>query len=267
MRTQEIFWRKRPEAIATTGTPPSTSSATTAFDSHRGGGRITPATLLASARAALRCGLGIKVIPGIDDQLRGGSRGAAQGADQQLAQIGGAGVGIDQRDARFARRGQRTGGEVRRVAKFAHRAHDALARRLAHGAVAVDDARNGHRRNLGQLRHFIDGDRAALATGRLLRLLQDVFLPAGCRYAVSRARDSARLPWIPSLHATGARHEADMVTVTVTAARLHNSGRVDACVCKRRGSACHDLAAGGPAASRRMRSRRRRLRPLAALPR
>ena len=54
MRTLEISSLERAEASATTGTPAEVSSAITPRDSHSGGGRITPETFLASARAAAR---------------------------------------------------------------------------------------------------------------------------------------------------------------------------------------------------------------------
>lgn len=54
MRTHATSGLKWLEAIATTGTLARTNSSTAALDSHKGGGRITPATPLASLRAALR---------------------------------------------------------------------------------------------------------------------------------------------------------------------------------------------------------------------
>ena len=50
---RQVGW-KRPDAIATTGMPAAASSESTTFDSHSGGGRMTPATLCAILRAAAR---------------------------------------------------------------------------------------------------------------------------------------------------------------------------------------------------------------------
>ena len=112
----------------------------------------------------------IVVVPGVDDQLRGGAHRGAQRADQQLAQIGRAGVGVDQRDPRALRRGQRTGGEIRRVVELLDRAQHALTGRFAHVAEAIDDPRDGHRRHACQTGDLADGGGAAFAAERTFDL-------------------------------------------------------------------------------------------------
>ena len=89
-----------PVAIATTGMPAAASSEAMAFDSHSGGGRITPATLCASLRAAARSAAGFRSSQFSSTSCAAVRAAPVERADQQLAQVGGAGVGVDQRDAR-----------------------------------------------------------------------------------------------------------------------------------------------------------------------
>ena len=164
MRTLDKSVWKRPEAIATTGMPAAVSSDSTTFDSHNGGGRITPATLCAILRAAARSAAWLMWSQRIEHELSGSACGAGQRADEQLAQIGGARIRVDQRDARPLRAGQRASGGVRRVVELAHGAHDAFARRVTHVAVAVHHARDGHRRDAGVACDLMDRNGIALAS-------------------------------------------------------------------------------------------------------
>ncbi|MNM55234.1 hypothetical protein D3C81_663700 [compost metagenome] len=131
-------------------------------------------------------GFGIHVVPVIDNQLDGGTRGDAQQADQQFAQIGAAGVGVDQCNARVLRGGQRTRGQVGRVVQLAHGTHDPLARGIADLAL-VERSGHGHRRYASQGGHLIDRHATVLAADRFLRLVHCVFpsffvtLPRRCQ--------------------------------------------------------------------------------------
>ena len=200
MRTHDTSSRARPVASATAGTPSAAKAAAMAFDSHSGGGRITPAMPSASFCAAAFSCAGLRL------SQRSSTSCAAVRCEPSSAptsisrQVGGAGIRIDERDARVARAGQHAGRGIRPVVERAHGFHDELARGVAHVAFAVDDARHRHRRHAGVARDFVNGDGAALAASGLLR-------ETWCAVAAAAIPCLAQSISPQLLRATGARLE------------------------------------------------------------
>ena len=81
-----------------------------------------------------------------------------QDADQHRAEVGAVRVRIQQADADRVGAGQAARGLVGLVAEFTDRLLDRDAGAAAHAAVAVDDARDGHRRDAGPFRDVAGGD-------------------------------------------------------------------------------------------------------------
>ena len=105
IRTLDKSGWKRPDAIATTGMPAATSSDSTTFDSHSGGGNITPATLCAILRAAARSAAWL-MWSHVSSTTSGSARSAGKRADEQFAQICGARIRVDQGDPCALRGGE-----------------------------------------------------------------------------------------------------------------------------------------------------------------
>ena len=123
MRTQDTSSRALPVARATAGTPSAANAAAMAFDSHSGGGRITPAMPSESFCAAAFSCAGLRL------SQRSSTSCAAVRCEPSSAptsisrEIGRAGVRIDERDARVARAGEHARRGIRPVVERAHRFH------------------------------------------------------------------------------------------------------------------------------------------------
>ena len=104
------------------------------------------------------------VVPSVEYELCGRMPCTSKCTHQQLAEVGGAGVGVNQRDASTLRGRQGPRGSVRCVVQLAHGAHDQLARRFPDVAVAVHHARHGHQRDARVPCDFVNGYRIALAS-------------------------------------------------------------------------------------------------------
>ena len=98
-------------------------------DSDNGGGRITPSTsLVAKRRVDLGLLVGVFGLAGFDDEVaRLRCARACKRADQELAEIGGARIGVEQADMRRLARGEAARRGVRRVIE--------LLDRLEHGGA------------------------------------------------------------------------------------------------------------------------------------
>ena len=98
-------------------------------------------------------------------QMTACASSAGQGTDQELAEIGGGRVGMEQADLRrFADR-QRAGRRIRPIAELLDRIEHDLARFFTHIGTTIDDPRHGHRRYAGFARHVLYGRTALTAPG------------------------------------------------------------------------------------------------------
>src|SRR5690606_2944021 len=82
---------------------------------------------------------GVVVVPGVQDELRRGTADARERADEQLAQVSGARVRVDERDAGTLCCCERAGGGVGRVVEVANRMHHTFASRLPDVDITVDN--------------------------------------------------------------------------------------------------------------------------------
>ena len=96
-------------------------------------------------------------------------------ADQELAEIGGAGVAVEQTEARADTSGEAAGGGIGGVIEVLDGGHHRGARRFAHVLLAIDDARHRHRRHPGAPCHIVDRRGAARFFSCLMRDIRQVF--------------------------------------------------------------------------------------------
>jgi hypothetical protein len=148
-----------PEPIATALTPSSVNRSSSGCSSHSGEGRRKPFDA-AVGEAAHDGELVLVELAALDHQVHVGPARLFEPAHQQLAEIGGRGVGVEQRDARLVGPREPPRGGVRLVVELANRGEDRLAGFLAHAGFAVDHAADGHRRAARGARHVGDRRRA-----------------------------------------------------------------------------------------------------------
>ena len=167
IRTLSALARGRPMATVTTGMPATSSSFSTGCDSDSGGGRITPSTLVVrKRRVASACSSALSDSQASRTRWQPARARAFERADQELAEIGGARIGVEHADmGRFAG-GEAARGAVRRVIELGDRFLDGGAGGVADVLLAVDDARDGHRGDARRGRDILDRDRAPAAPAR-----------------------------------------------------------------------------------------------------
>ena len=166
-------------------------------DHARGGAVDQPAY-----GGALRGGAGDLAL--LQNDLGALATGFVESADQEFAQIGGAGVAVEQADTRACGAGQAARGGIGGVIEIVDRGHHRGARRFAHVLLAVDHARDRHRRDAGALRHVVNRRRDATLSTGLLWSVRQLLCAAhqggqSTAYRIGDASSTRRLRRAPNL--------------------------------------------------------------------
>jgi hypothetical protein len=149
-------------------------------------------------------------------------------ADQKFAEIGGAGIAVEQPDPDLLRPGKRACRQVGRIAQAFDHGLDRRARRIAHAGLAVDDARHGHRRKARFTRDIGNCHRTGLGMRRF-PVHADImawFAPIRLRLAtLRRGFPVRRATWLDTIDAAGcAAKIALSVWKSTTVAKNARSG-------------------------------------------
>src|SRR5581483_7743672 len=95
-----------------------------------------------------------------------GTAALLQDADEQLVQVGGAGVVVQKPDVNRGRPGEIASRDVWRIAQLFDRSLNALAHMFLYVGVAAQCTGDGHRRDASMLRDFVHRYSIATPSGR-----------------------------------------------------------------------------------------------------
>ena len=164
MRTDRPSASGRPVATAMNGILAARSASSAMLESDNGGGRMmppTPSPQQALDRRALVAGATL-----FQHDLTAGVAALLQDTDQQLVQIGRAGVVVQKTDMERGRPRQVARRDVRRIAELFDRGLHPLAHVRLYVGIATQRARDGHGRNTGVFRDFMHRHCITAPSGR-----------------------------------------------------------------------------------------------------
>ena len=100
--------------------------------------------------------LALGIVAFFDHELAAADAGLFQTANQKFAEIGGAGIAVEQSDANRVSARQAAGSQIRSIIQGLDRCRHLGAGGVAHLRIVIDHARNRHRRHAGMASDVMD---------------------------------------------------------------------------------------------------------------